>query len=199
VRIAILGQGSVGRALGARFEELGHDVVAGTSRDGTYARAAAAGELVVNATAGVASLDALRAAGAENLAGKTLLDVANRIVRSEEGVTIGGSDSSLAEEIQEAFPETRVVKALCTVNVAVMIDPAVVPGDHALFACGDDPAAKAQIGDLLGELGWPADRILDLGPLRAARAMEAYLPLWLELMRLVGHPRFNIALHAARG
>jgi 8-hydroxy-5-deazaflavin:NADPH oxidoreductase len=193
-RIAVLGSGTVGRTLAGRLTELGHAVHVGTRSEGTYAQATAQGELVVNATAGTASLEALEAAGVDNLAGKVLLDVANPLVREEGGVGLEDAPGSLAERIQQAFPDTRVVKALNTVNAALMVRPELVPGDHVLFMAGDDDAAKQTVVALLGELGWPAGRVLDLGGLRAARATEAYLPLWVQLMGTVGHPRFNVAL-----
>jgi 8-hydroxy-5-deazaflavin:NADPH oxidoreductase len=193
-RIAVLGSGTVGRTLADRLTELGHEVHVGTRSDGTYAEAAAQGELVVNATPGTASLEALEAAGAENLSGKVLLDVANPLVREEGGVALEDAPDSLAERIQRAFPDARVVKALNTVNAALMVRPELVPGDHVLFMAGDDDAAKRTVVALLGELGWPGARVLDLGGLPAARAMEAYLPLWVQLMGTIGHPRFNVAL-----
>lgn len=195
MRVAILGAGMVGRALAGRLGELGHDVHAGTRSSGTYAAAAAAGELVVNATAGVGSLDALHAAGAENLAEKVLIDVANPLIFGETGAGLVPAEESLGERIQRAFPQTRVVKALNTVNAELMIHPELVPGEHVLFICGDDAQAKRTVTELLGELGWPVERVLDLGGIRAARATEAYLLLWLELLGRVGHARFNVALH----
>lgn len=83
MRIAVLGTGTVGRTLAGRLTELGHEVHAGTRSTGTYASAAAAGDLIVNATAGAASLEALAAVGADNLRGKVLLDVANPLVFDE--------------------------------------------------------------------------------------------------------------------
>jgi 8-hydroxy-5-deazaflavin:NADPH oxidoreductase len=193
-RIAVLGSGTVGRTLADHLTELGHEVHVGTRSEGTYGQAAAQGDLIVNATAGTASLEALEAAGAENLAGKVLLDVANPLVREEGGVGLEDAPGSLAERIQEAFPDARVVKALNTVNAALMVRPELVPGEHVLFMAGDDDAAKQTVLALLGELGWPPGRVLDLGGLRAARATEAYLPLWVQLMGTIGHPRFNVAL-----
>ncbi len=63
-----------------------------------------------------------------------------------------------------------------------------------IFVCGNDSAAKRQASELLGEFGWPAERIIDLGELSAARGAEAYLLLWLRLMRALGSSRFNIAV-----
>lgn len=184
----------VGRTLAGRLGELGHEVRVGTRSTGTYGPAAAAGELIVNATAGAGSLDALHAAGAEHLAGNVLLDVANPLVFGSDGVSLATTDESLAEQIQRAFPASRVVKALNTVTADVMVDPGLVPGEHVLFIAGEDAEAKRTVAGLLGELGWPAPRVLDLGGLRAARATESYLLLWLELMRHVGHARLNLAL-----
>ena len=212
MRIAVLGTGVVGEALATRLVETGHDVVMGArsagnvkalawsqrfpdrAGEGSFADAAAHGELVVNATAGVASLEALRSAGADNLAGKTLLVVANPLDFS------GGfpprlsvvNDDSLGEQIQREFPAARVVKALNTMNCQVMVDPARVPGAHDVFMAGDDEAAKAEVTDLLESFGWPAEAIRDLGGIGSARGLESYLPLWLSLMGALGTGDFNI-------
>jgi predicted dinucleotide-binding enzyme len=209
-----LGTGSVGRTIATKLVELGHEVTMGSrssetealnewlgeagegASGGTFADAATAGELVFNCTAGTASLEALAAAGDENLAGKTLVDVANALDFS------GGfpptlsvcNDDSLAEQIQAAHPQARVVKALNTVNAGVMVDPGRVPGDHVIFVCGNDEAAKAQVCGLLEAIGWPRERIVNLGDLTAARATEMYLPLWLRLMKTLGSAEFNISI-----
>lgn len=212
MKIAVLGTGMVGQAVASRLVELGQEVAMG-SRDaanpkalewvattgergsaGSFADVAAFGDLVINATAGVASLDALRLAGAETLAGKVLLDLANPLDTSQgfpPTLAIANTDS-LAETIQREFPDARVVKALNTVNCSVMVDPSTVPGEHDVFVAGDDGDAKATVVGLLGELGWARDRVIDLGGLRAARGMEMYLPLWLTLMQTLGTPAFNI-------
>ncbi len=199
MRIGVLGTGMVGRAISGRLAELGHDVRVGsrTEGDGTvvFADAAAHGELVFNCTNGAASLDALTAAGEDNLAGKTLIDVSNPLDFSSGGPGLFTTTTdSLAERIQRAFPAARVVKTLHTVNCNVMVDPALVSGDHVLFLCGDDDAAKAQTRELLGEFGWTGERVIDLGDLTAARGTEAYVMLWVRLMGVVGHPNFNIAV-----
>ena len=102
------------------------------------------------------------------------------------------NDDSLGEQIQRAFPEAKVVKSLHTVNAAVMVDPAVVPGEHDLFVCGNDEEAKAEVSELLQTFGWPGANIHDLGDISSARATEMYLPLWLRLMGATGGPNFNI-------
>jgi predicted dinucleotide-binding enzyme len=197
MRIGVLGTGMVGRAISGKLAELGHDVKVGSRTEGdgavVFADAAAHGEIVFNCTNGAASLDALGAAGAENLAGKPLIDVSNALDGSG-GLFVDTSDS-LGERIQAAFPDARVVKALNTINCNLMVDPSLVPGDHVVFVCGNDDGAKGQVTSLLGELGWPAERVLDLGDITAARGTEHYLMLWLRLWRAVGGPQFNIALH----
>jgi len=151
---------------------------------------------VFNCTAGEHSIAALEQADASNLAGKVLVDVANVLDFSggrPPAVGLGTKDS-LGEQIQRSFPEARVVKALNTMNCDVMVDPTKVPGDHDVFICGEDEDAKAQVARVLREFGWPAEHIVDLGGISAARGTEGYVALWLNLMGVVGTGQFNIAL-----
>jgi predicted dinucleotide-binding enzyme len=200
MRIGVLGTGTVGRTLAAKLRELGHDVRVGSRSTGDdavpFADAAAHGELVFNCTSGVASLEALESAGADNLADKPLVDVANPLDFSggmPPTLAVANTDS-LGERIQAAFPQARVVKALNTVNAEVMVDPGAVPGEHVIFVCGDDEGAKGRVTELLGELGWPSQRVVDLGGIGAARGTEMYLPLWLRMMGALGTAQFNIAI-----
>jgi 8-hydroxy-5-deazaflavin:NADPH oxidoreductase len=199
MRIGVLGTGMVGRTISGKLEALGHDVRVGsrTAGDGkvVFADAAAHGEVLFNCTAGSGSLDALAAAGEENLAGKLLIDVSNALDFSGGGPALfTTSTDSLGERIQAAFPAARVVKALNTMNCTVMVDPGLVPGDHVVFVCGNDDAAKDEARELLGEFGWPAERIVDLGDISAARGTEMYVMLWVLLMRTTGSATFNIAV-----
>jgi predicted dinucleotide-binding enzyme len=216
MRIGVLGTGVVGRTLASALLEGGHDVRMGSraagnqqavawvaeagdrASEGTFADAAGFGELVVNATAGAASLDALDAAGAEQLAGKVLVDVSNPLDLSAgmpPTLTVC-NDDSLGERIQRAFADVHVVKTLNTVTAAVMVQPDLVPGRHTVFVCGDDSGAKAQVGELLQDFGWPADAILDLGDISAARGMEMYLPLWLRLYGATGGAILNVEVRS---
>jgi predicted dinucleotide-binding enzyme len=217
MRIGVLGTGIVGQTLATRLVGLGHEVrmgarEAGNERargwaaergdrasEGSFGDAARFGELVVNCTNGEHSLAALDAAGADALAGKVLVDVANVLDFSQGAPPVVGValDDSLGERIQRAHPEARVVKSLHTMNCAVMVDPASVPGPHAVFVCGDDEAAKADVAELLQQFGWPAERVVDLGGLDGARATELYVALWLRLYGALGSPAFNIAVHSA--
>src|SRR3954453_1249779 len=198
MRVGILGAGPVGQTLASKLRELGHGVTIGTRtpRDGAvaYSEAARDAELLINATGGAASLEALASAGAENLAGKVLIDVSNALDPSQgmpPRVAVA-NDDSIGEPIQRAYPDKRVVKALNTVNLQVMVDPAGVPGDHVLFVAGNDEGARGQVVELPGPFGWPPGRIVDLGDITGARAMEQYLVLWLRLLVRLGHGRFNI-------
>jgi predicted dinucleotide-binding enzyme len=214
MRIGVLGTGMVGNALATKLVELGHEVKMGSRQagnekavawaeqagerasEGSFADAAAFAELVVHCTAGVHSLAALGEAGVANLAGKVLIDVANPLDFSggmPPTLAVSNTDS-LGEQIQSTFPDVKVVKALNTMNANVMVDPASVPGDHAVFVCGDDAGAKRDVAELLGSFGWPRDRILDLGGIAAARGTEMYLPLWLSILGALGTGAFNIAV-----
>jgi predicted dinucleotide-binding enzyme len=202
MRVAVLGTGTVGRAIAGKLTELGHDVRVGSRTAGedkvTFADAAAHGEVVFNCTSGSVSLDALAAAGEENLAGKLLIDVSNPLDHSGEGVAMfTDSRDSVGERIQRAFPAARVVKSLNTVNANVMVDPGSVPGDHVIFVAGDDDAAKDEARALLDEFGWPAGRVIDLGDITGARGAEQYVLLWVRLMFATGVPAFNIEIRRA--
>ena len=212
MRIGVLGTGTVGQRLSTKLVELGHEVRMG-SRDatnekaqawaasagergsgGTFADAAAFGEVVVNCTAGAASVEALEQAGEDALRGKVLVDVSNPLDFSRgmpPRLTVC-NDDSLAEQIQRRFPDARVVKTLNTVNASVMVDPRTVPGDHDVFVCGDDGGAKTQVAELLRSFGWPREAIVDLGGIDGARATEMYLPMWLRLRQACGTPHVNV-------
>ena len=217
MKIAVLGSGMVGNALATKLVNVGHQVMMGSrtsdskpaqkwqtaagkgTQIGTFAEAAAFGELVLNCTNGANSIGALRQAGEANLRGKILIDIANPLDMSQKPptLTICNTDS-LGEQIQREFLETKVVKALNTVNCKIMVNPELAPGDHNLFICGNDTAAKAKVSEFIARnFGWKRDNIVDLGDISAARGTEMYLPLWLRLWGVVGSPHFNIrVIHA---
>lgn len=216
MKLGVLGTGNVGRTLAAAWAHCGHEVVVGsrtadnpdanawakeqhnTVHIDTFAGAAAHGRILVNATAGAASLEALATVAEHDLDGKVLVDVANPLDFSTGTLRLTVcNDDSLAESIQRAHPQARVVKALNTVNVGVMVEPAKVPGDHHVFVAGDDRAAKNDAAGLVRQLGWKPDQVLDLGGLSAARGLEMYLPLWLTLMQAGRSPDFNVEVRRA--
>jgi 8-hydroxy-5-deazaflavin:NADPH oxidoreductase len=212
MRYGVLGTGTVGQTVGGKLADLGNEVKMGSreagnenavswaegagdgASEGTFSDAAAFGEVIVNATAGTASLAALEAAGKDNLAGKVLIDIANPLDSSAGMPPILAvcNDDSLGERIQRAHPEARVVKTLNTVNAGVMVEPSIVPGSHTVFVCGNDGDAKRQVMTLLESFGWPGADIMDLGDISTARGVEMYLPLWLRLWNATGTGRLNV-------
>lgn len=213
MRIGILGTGVVGHTIGSKLVSLGHEVKLGSrsatnekaaawvksagggASHGTFAEAAAFGEVVFNCTSGMASLEALRKADAKNLDGKVLIDVANPLDFSKgmpPTLSVANTDS-LGEQIQREFPKARVVKSLNTVTTQVMVDPSKVPGDHVIFVCGNDAKAKKQVTDILKRwFGWK--NVIDLGDISNARGTEMMLALWIRLMGYFKSPNFNFVI-----
>jgi predicted dinucleotide-binding enzyme len=209
MKIGILGSGMVAQVIGAKLLELGHEVKLGTRDEtkldewqdkagsrgsvGSFAEAAAFGEVVFNCTAGGGSLNALDLAGEANLNGKILIDVSNPLdsSRGMPPTLLVCNTDSLGEQIQRAYPQVRVVKTLNTMNCNVMVNPSAVPGDHDVFVSGNDADAKARVTDILKDwFGWKS--VIDLGDIATARGTEMYLPLWLRLWGALGTGMFNI-------
>jgi 8-hydroxy-5-deazaflavin:NADPH oxidoreductase len=213
MKIAVLGTGMVGNAIGTKLVQKGHEVTMGSrsanneaaqkwasslgecAHTATFRDAAVFGEIVISCTGGMHSMEALKSVGAEPLRGKILIDVSNPLQQDKDGSMILGfcNTDSLGERIQRAFPQTKVVKALNTVNCDIMIEPSRVPGDHNLFICGNDAAAKKQVTQYLSDwFGWKPDNIIDVGDITAARGTEMMMPLWMRLFQgVIGHPHFN--------
>jgi predicted dinucleotide-binding enzyme len=217
MRIAILGTGVVGRTLADGLQRLGNEVVVGTRdpaatllRDGTegfgtwaaahpgisvaaLADATAGADLVVNALQGEASLAGLQAAGIA--AGTVLLDVSNPLDSSTgfpPDLFVANTDS-LAEQLQRAFPDLRVVKSLHTMPAHLMTRPqGLAQGEFSTFVCGDDAAARELVTALLTQLGHRD--LIDLGDLAAARGTEALMLIWLRLMQVLGTADFTFRI-----
>ena len=228
MKIAIIGTGAVGRTIGSKLIELNHDVMMGTrnmsdklastTKDsygnppfgewlkvngkvklGSFAEAAAFGDLIINATNGSNSVTALILAGAKNLAGKILIDISNPLDFSNgmpPSLLPGLSNThSLAEEIQKTFPEVKVVKTLNTMWCGLMIDPKLVgKGDHINFICGNEEEAKFKVKNILNQFGWLDGNIIDLGDLTGARATESLLLIWLRVMGVIKSSAFNFKI-----
>jgi 8-hydroxy-5-deazaflavin:NADPH oxidoreductase len=204
MNVGVLGTGMVGLTIASKLVSLGHSVAIGSrtadnaaatkwaggaasrGRAGTFADAAVFGDVLFNCTRGAATLSALRAADAQNLSGKVLIDVANVLPPDEVG------PRSLGEQIQDAFPAAKVVKALNTMNCDLMVNPSRVAGRHTVFVGGNDAAAKQQTTALLESFGWVD--VIDLGDITTARATEAYLRLWMALWRKLGTAAFNVSV-----
>jgi predicted dinucleotide-binding enzyme len=228
MKIAIIGTGIVGKTIASKLVELNHDVMMGTRnmsdklastatdnygnppfgewiktnskvKLGSFAEAAAFGELVVNATNGSNSLTALILAGTKNLAGKVLIDIANPLDFSNgmpPSLLPGlNNTNSLAEEIQKTFPDTMVIKTLNTMWCGLMINPSLVGnGDHINFISGNNSEAKNKVIKLLNQFGWLDKNILDIGDITGARATESMLPIWLKVMGVTKNGAFNFRL-----
>ncbi|HAV78766.1 MAG TPA: NADP oxidoreductase [Anaerolineae bacterium] len=210
MKIGVLGSGVTGQTIGSKLVQLGHDVMLG-SRDeanppavvwakeeghnalyGTFMNAAEFGEIVFNCTLGSASLIALKQAGADNLKGKILVDTSNPLDRSTDTwtLTVCNTDS-LGEQIQRAFPDTKVVKTLNTVNANVMVDPSKLIEKTDVFVSGNDIEAKATVVMILRDwFGWR--EIIDLGNITTSRSVEMYVPLWHNIRSAISSQRFNI-------
>ncbi|MFD8143718.1 NADPH-dependent F420 reductase [Streptomyces sp. NPDC059708] len=193
--IAVLGNGRVGGNLATALTGAGLEVTVADSAPGAAARAARAARIVINATPGAGSLDRL-AALREELRGKILVDVSNATTDGPDGLPAGllHPGSSLAEQLQEALPETRVVKTLNTMLYPVMTAPATLTQAPTAFLSGDDPQAKQTVRELLVQLGWHEDWITDLGGIRTARATEAAILFVPHVIRSSGFAPFAISI-----
>lgn len=162
---------------------------------GTFADAAAFGEIIFNCTAGVASIEALTMAGGNNMNGKIIVDLANPLDFSHgapPSLSVVNT-GSLGEEIQKAFPRSKVVKTLNTMWCGIMVNPALVNnGDHNVFLCSNYEDAKEEVRKILLSFGWKVENIIDLGDLTAARGTEMFLPLWLKIYATKKGRAFNI-------
>ena len=194
MNVGILGSGDVARTLGAGFVSHGHSVMLGTrspaklaewaakhpgARVGTFAEAARFGGLVVLAVKGTVAGEVLRAAGADHIAGKCVIDTTNPIADAppDQGVLrfFTTLDDSLMERLQRQFPAARFVKAFSSVGNALMVDPVLANGPPTMFICGNDEAAKSEVVGILTQFGWETS---DLGHAAAARAIEPLCMLW---------------------
>lgn len=194
MKIGIIGSGVVATTLAGGFLKHGHDVTVGTrepakladwgrsqpkARIGSFADAAKFGESVVLAVKGTVASAALRGAGAENLAGKTVIDATNPIADAPptNGVLkfFTNLDESLMERLQREFPAARFVKAFNSVGNACMVNPQFTGGRPTMFICGNDEAAKKTVTVILDQFGWDT---ADMGKIEAARAIEPLCMLW---------------------
>jgi predicted dinucleotide-binding enzyme len=195
MKVGVLGSGDVAKVLGSGFLKHGHDTMMGTRTSskladwakqnprghvGGFADAAKFADLVVLAVKGTTALDALRAAGAANLAGKPVIDATNPIaeVPPTNGVLkfFTSLDESLMERLQREFSGARFVKAFNSVGNAYMVNPQFKGGKPTMFICGNDEAAKRTVHGILDQFGWET---ADMGKVEAARAIEPLCMLWL--------------------
>jgi 8-hydroxy-5-deazaflavin:NADPH oxidoreductase len=213
MKIGFIGSGNVGQTMGRALIKRGHDVKLGARSPsklkawlesfepdekasvGSFQEAAMHGDIVINATPGTASLEALKAAGYQAFNGKILIDLALPLDFSngELRMSVANTDS-LGEQIQHAFPDAKVVKTLNTVTSALMVYPlSLADGQHDLFISGNDADAKREvIGHLKEWFGWQS--VIDLGDISSARGTEILLLLSSRVYGAVGHPNFNFKI-----
>jgi len=196
MKVGIIGSGIVAQTLGKAFITEGYEVMLGSrdakkeavtkwkaanpaAKSGSFADAAAFGELLVLATAGHGALQALQAIGLKNLEAKTVIDVTNPIAPAppEKGVLKFSTslEQSLMEQLQQAVPKARFVKAFNSVGNALMYKPVFKEGKPTMFICGNDEAAKKQVTEILDRFGWETE---DMGSVESARAIEPLCILW---------------------
>ena len=194
MKVGVLGSGDVAKVLGSGFLKHGHNVMMGTreiskladwlatnpgARVGSFAEAAAFADLVVLAVKGSAASYALRAAHAENLNGKPVIDATNPItdVAPVNGVLQFFTDfnESLMERLQREFSDAHLVKAFNSVGSVRMVNPQFKGGPPTMFICGNDEKAKQIVTQVLEQFGWEA---ADMGKAEAARAIEPLCMLW---------------------
>jgi len=194
-KIGILGSGAVAQTLAGGFVKHGFEVKMGT-RDaakladftaksggkiavGTFADAAAFGEILVLAVKGNAAQDALRLAGTGNLKGKTIIDPTNPIedgAPPENGVLkfFTNINRSLMEDLQAAYPEAHFIKAFSMIGGPHMVNP-TFSATPTMFICGNNAAAKKDVTEILVKFGFEVE---DMGAVTAARAIEPLCILW---------------------
>jgi 8-hydroxy-5-deazaflavin:NADPH oxidoreductase len=166
-------------------------------RVATFAEAAQVGDVLINASNGGVSLEVLRLAKLQTVGNKVLIDVANDLDASKGMPPISRSSdiagAGLAEQIQAAYPQLRVVKTFNTMNVRVMVNPGLVAGgDSTIFMSGNDGDAKQTVQGILQSFGWKD--ILDLGDISSSRAVEMLMPVWLRIMGVMGQAPFNFKI-----
>jgi 8-hydroxy-5-deazaflavin:NADPH oxidoreductase len=196
MKIGIIGSGAVGRVLATAFLKEGHQVMLGTrditkeavvqwkaentaGQTGNFEATAKFGEIIVLATEGGVTANAIELAGVENFAGKIVIDATNPI---EKAAPVNGVlkffttlDDSLMERLQKKLPEAHLVKAFSCVGNGLMYKPDFGGIKPTMFICGNDAAAKKTVTGILDAFGWETD---DMGAAEAARAIEPLCMLW---------------------
>lgn len=214
MKIGVLGTGTVGATIGSRLIELGHEVKMGSrtadntkaagwaqkagskASTGTFADAAAFGEVIFNCTKGEGTLSALEMCGKDNLKGKILVDISNPLDASQglpPSLSISNTDS-LGEQVQRTYPDTHVVKTLNTMWCGIMVNPRMLKDTHTVYLSGNNAGAKAKVKDILHSFGWMDEEILDLGDITTARGPEMTLPIWLRVWGATQNAAFNFKI-----
>lgn len=219
MKIGIIGSGVVGQTLGKKLVALGHDVIIGTrdpkklgqkknmtgsleewlgqvkgkAKVASFKDAVAHGELLICATHGQVTIEALQMADAAKVGSKVLIEIGNELDLSQgfPPKVFASQERCLGERVQAAFPNLKVVKSLNTVAAPLMVDPkSLKGGDHTIFVSGNDKDAKAKVTELLRSFGW--SDVLDLGDISSARGPEMQMAMWSRIYGALGHGNFNV-------
>ncbi|MBK8448647.1 MAG: NAD(P)-binding domain-containing protein [Saprospiraceae bacterium] len=215
MNIAVLGTGIVGETIGSKLIELGHTIKMGSRTNtnekglawvqkngsqaslGTFAKAATFAEVIFNCTKRVEAVGILKSIDPNALQNKILIDLTNPLDFSNgmpPSLSICNTNS-LGEEIQQNFPELKVVKTLNTMWCGLMVNPSLIGDEaHVNFICGNDEDAKSWVKELLRSFGWKNNQLIDLDDISAARGTEMYLPLWLRIYGATKNGAFNIKI-----
>lgn len=192
MKLAIIGAGNVGGALGLGWSRTGHSIIYGvrSPADPKYAQLAAQtgadfaipAEAVRQADAAILATpwDAVSAALAVcgDFAGRLLIDATNPLRFGAAGLELAvGFDTSGGEIVGGLAARAKVVKTMNQIGFAAMAAPKDYAAPPVMFAAGDDMAAKRLGLDLVSELGFDAR---DAGPLKAARLLEPMAMLWID-------------------
>ncbi len=196
MKIGIIGSGAVGRVLASAFLEEGYQVMLGSRNPkkdevvkwqnenpkglaGDFEATASFGELIVLATKGSVTMNAIELAGKQNLAGKIIIDATNPIAEKPpvNGVLsfFTTTEESFMEQLQKNVPQAKFVKAFNSVGNALMYKPDLQGQKPTMFICGDDVPAKQTVTEILEKFGWESE---DMGSVEAARAIEPLCILW---------------------
>ncbi len=154
-------------------------------------------DLLFFAMNGQHALTCLATIGEALLADRLLIDISNPLDFSQgfpPNLFVSNTDS-LGEQIQAAYPQTKVVKTLNTMSNPVMVNPTALKGHHTVFVSGNDADAKAEVTEVLKSFGWLDQQILDLGDISTARGTEMLLPIWLRLYGKFQTPYFNFSIN----
>lgn len=193
MKVGILGSGDVGKSFARAFGALGHEVVIGSRSpeklsdfvggesdrvtSGTFEDAARSGDLLVLATHGMATEEAITMAGKSNFDHKVVIDATNPLdfAGGAPRLAVGHTDS-LGEQIQRSIPNARVVKAFNTVGNPLFFKPELPGGPPDMFIGGNDAEAKKLVSQVCEAFGWG---VIDLGGIEASRYLEPMCMAWV--------------------
>ncbi len=213
MKYGVLGTGDVAQTIASKLVELGHEVMMGSrtannekavawaaangdkSSCGTFADAAAFGERVFNCVQGIHAIEALEAAGKDNLKGKILIDQSNPYVYKDGHISLKAEyteNTCLGEEVQKLLPDTKVVKTLNYLGSVMMTNPGELSEPVTGFYCGNDAEAKEAVRQILADFGW--QETFDMGDISMSRYTEMLGAFWVPVYGQIGHMHWGFRL-----